>query len=883
MALVRKLWPILILFLFMEGLGGAVEIGPGLQKTVLENGLTVIVKESHRAPVVAIQVWVKAGSLYERDQEAGVSHFIEHLIFRGGEERPSGALAEEIESAGGSINAYTSYDYTVYHLTVPQQAFKEALGALAEALFHPVFDKQDIDREREVILEEMRMRQDQPEIKLSRVLMQLAYPNHPYGRPIIGYESTLKALGRQEIISYYERRYRPVHMTLVIVGDVSAEEALSQAMAYFGKAPYKKPIAFSVPQREAPPQGLKILNEDIQEGYLQLAFPGPSLTTLQKAAVADVLAVILGSGRSSRLYQKIREKQGLVSGIGAYSFTPLGPGLFRISARLEPDNLEAALKAILTEVYRLKYSPPLPEELARAKTKVESDFIYIKELMEGEARRLGVFQTILGDPQAEATYLKAVRSVTAEMIQELAGQCFRSKNLAAAVALPQDATFLNFERFSSISEEAELAAQGISPSERGFVAPTYRRILSNGLTVLVREVPDVPTFAVRVVFPGGLRFETEETNGIFRLLSASWIKGTSKHSSRQLAEIIESMGGSLSGFSGRNTVGLEGEFLSRNIKEALNIFTEILTQATFPEEEVERAKGPVIAAIRASEDNPSELAMKEFNRLLFEGHPYGLSPLGRQEVVAKLTGETLRQTYRRFIRPSRGVLAIVGDVEAREVFEILESLLGGWQQGQEEAPEPPGPPLPLSAPKFSTLHKEIGQAHLLLGFRTPGLESPDRFALDILAATLSGQSGRLFRNLRDKEALAYSVTAFYRPLLGTGSFAFYIASAPEKKDRALKGLWQAIYKLNTEGLSKEEVERAQKRLIGRYEIGLQTNGAQALDMALNELYGLGYNFALKYIRRIQEVSLEQVMETARKYLGGDLYVLVSVEPLSSEE
>ncbi len=876
------LWLVLGLILLTSAPGEAVEIAPGVQKTVLENGLTIIVKESHRAPVVAVQVWVKAGGIYEKDKEAGISHFIEHLLFKGSKDRPPGALAEEIESAGGAINAYTSYDYTVYHLTVPAESLNEALAALADALFNPAFAPEEIDREREVILEEMRMRQDRPEIKVSQALMELAYPNHPYGRPIIGWPETLKKIDRSAIVSYFERRYRPTHMTLVIVGDVSAEEAISQALGYFGQAPFKKALPFKIPERSSPPQGLKVLKEDVQEGYLQLAFPGPSLTEIKEAALADVLAVILGSGRSSRLYQKVREKQELVSTIGAYSFTPMGPGLLRISAQLEPENLEAALKAILTETYRLRFYPVLPEELERAKTQVESDFIYIKELMEGQARRLGVFQTILGDPLAEKTYLEAVRSVTTEMIQEAAEKYIRPQDLAVAVLLPQEASGLSPEKLAAINEEALLAAQGISSSERGFVAPTYRRVLSNGLTVLVREIPDVPTFALRIVFPGGVRFETKQTNGLFRLLAATWTRGTSQHTSNQLAETIEAMGGSLSGFSGRNTVGLEGEFLSRDLKKALELFSEILTQPTFPEDEVKKAKGPVIATISSLEDNPTELAMREFNRLLFEGHPYALSPLGSKEVIARLQAEDLRKTYENFIRPSKGVLALVGDLEAEKVFQILEDLLGGWHQGQGSLPEPPSPPPPLTQARFSTLHKEIRQAHILLGFRAPGLESQDRFALDILAAVLSGQSGRLFRELRDKEALAYSVTAFYRPLLGTGSFAFYIAAAPEKKDRALKGLWQAIYRLNTEGLNPEEINKAKKRLIGRYEIGLQTNGAQALDMALNELYGLGYNFAIKYIRRIQEVGPEQISEVARKYLGGDLYVLVSVEPVSEE-
>jgi zinc protease len=858
----------------------AKELIPGLNKARLSNGLTAIVKENHRAPVVAIQVWVQAGSVYETEKERGITHLIEHMIFKGTERRGPGEVAKEIESVGGSINAYTSLDYTVYHCVVPKQFLNNALDVLSDAVFHSSFDPEELEREKKVVLEEIRMRDDRPKARLSNLLMETAYKAHPYGLPVIGYPETVESFGRKDILAYMERRYRPSQITVVVVGDVATSQGLAGIQDTFGSVTKKEPQEFtypSEPRQDAPRIAMEAM--EIQEGYLAVAFSGlPSFNDPDVPAL-DVLAALLGKGESSRLTSSLRNRLQLVHNIDAASFTPAGPGIFEITASLDPEKTQEVLPQIFHEIFRIENEGIIEEELERAKVQVETDFVYSQETMEGEARKLGVFETLSKDPHAEKLYLEKVREVTAQDVQQVAGQIFRQENISVAMVMPEDRLpELASQELGVMVQEAELLARGIESDGGTLIRPVKRFSLSNGLTVLVQEVPGVPTVAVTLVFPGGVRYESDKTNGLFNFLAKAWTKGTEAHSAQGIAELIEGLGGSISGFSGQNTLGLQGRFLSQNLDKGLALFTEILLAPTFPSEEIKKLRPLILAELKRQDDYLPGVAVREFRRLLFSPHPYGMDPLGKASVIKAISSKELLETYRNFVIPDRGVLSIVGDIRAEEIISSIETMLGAWSVEAEPVLSTPPEPDPLSAPKILTLKREKQQVHIVLGFPGTTFNSPDRYALETLNAVLSGQGGRLFIDLRDKDSLAYSVTSFLGLGLDYGSFAFYIACAPEKKDRALKALWREIYMATGKPVTDDELERAKKWLIGTHEIGLQTNRAQTMDMALNELYGLGYNFASEYVRKIDEVTADQVLNVARKFMNSEEYVLVRVGP-----
>ena len=846
-----------------------------VHRNVLSNGLVAIVEENHRAPVVAVQVWVKVGSTYESEKIAGITHLIEHMIFKGTEKRGPGEIAETIEAHGGYINAFTSYDYTCYYIVGPRDILEVALEILSDAVFHATFEAKELEREKEVVLEEMRMREDRPMIVLSERVLQAAYLKYPYRRPIIGYEKTVKNLTRKDILNYVRRYYVPSNMAVVVVGDVEASKTLGLIEKYFGKVPPGKSPRVKFPEEPyvSSPQAVTV-SKPVEENYFEIVLPAPRLIE-PEAPIMDVIAALLGEGHSSRLYLKLRRRLGLVHSVEAAAFTPAGPGLFEVYGTAPPENLRAALKEALVEIFRLKYEPVPEDELQRAKTQVLSDFVYSRETMEGEARKLGTFEMVAGDPLKANQYMEAVRRVKPEDILEAAQKYFLPPKVVAGILTAEGR--MSTEELQRLVEEAELEAQGVAVSDLGpVIPPTYRK-LPNGLRVIIQPLRDVPSVGLALVFPGGLRFETPETNGLFRALVTVWPRATRKHSAEELAALVESLGGKIKGFSGRNTFGLEATFLADGFEKGLSLFLEVLREPSFSETEVEKARPELISALLRQEDQPVQVALKEFYRVMFSPHPYGLNVLGSRDFFEKLSGEVLRRAYARYVRPDTGVLAIVGDVEPEKVLKELERVLSDWQAPPEPLPQDQKPPS-LDGPRITTVSKNAEQTHILLGFRAVGLKDEDRYALEVLNAVLAGQGGRLFRTLRDEKALAYTVTSFLTLGVNTGSMALYIACAPDKKDEALFGLWNEIARVKERGITEEELSRAKNWLIGNYETELQTNLSQAMDRALNEALGLGFNYFYRYLEGIRSVSREEVQKVARKYLNDQAYVLVILEP-----
>ncbi len=858
------------------------ELFPGLYKSVLPNGLTGVVKVNSRAPVAAVQIWVKAGSSYETEREAGITHLIEHMIFKGTEKRGPGMIAREIESVGGSVNAYTSLDYTVYHCEVPSVSLDLALDVLSDAVFHSTFDPDELEREKKVVLEEISMREDRPQSRLSRILMENSYVRHSYRWPVIGFPETVMAFTRHDILSYMKRRYTPANISVVVSGDVDPEAAMKRIEDVFGGIPAGETIEEQVFSEEPPQEAPRCKEEvmEISEGHLALAFTGIPSFADPRVPALDVLAAVLGGAESSRLTLSLKNRLQIVHSIHASSFTPMGPGLFEVVSTLDPQRTREAVFHVLQGLYELKYRPVSEDELERAKILIESDFLYSQETMDGEARKAGMFETLTGDPAKEFFYLAKVRAVTPEDVKRAAETFFGLRNFTVSLVMPtgkQVALSVEDLTDAAIRADAE-ARKAAGPQTGADRTRIHREVLANGLTVLVQEAPEVPTVSVQLVFPGGVRYETTETNGIYTFLAAAWTKGTTTLSSQEFSEAIEDMGGRIEGFSGQNTFGLQGSFLSRDLENGLALFADVLLHPVFAPEELDKLRPILLSRLRSQEDNLASLAIREFRRLLFAPNPYALNPLGSEAVFRTLDSPRLLGLWRERARPDAGVITVVGDVSSRKIVQTLQRLLGSWSSIDQVPPPRIPAPAPLTEPKTFTLEKDKNQVHVVLGFPGVSFTSPDRFPLEVLNAVLAGQGGRLFSTLRDQESLAYSVTSLMSPGLDYGSFAFYIACAPEKKDAAIQGLWREIYRVIETPIPEEELTRAKNWLIGNHEIDLQTNGARALTFSLNDLYGLGYDFSFRYPSIIRDVKAEDVQRVAREVLRPALYVLVLVGP-----
>jgi zinc protease len=846
---------------------------PLVERYVLGNGLTVVLRPNPASPVVAVQAWVKAGSTTEPQARAGMSHILEHMAFKGTKRRGPGAIAREVESVGGEINAYTSFDQTVYHITISGRFLGTALDILADTLENSVFDPGELSREREVILEEVRMNEDNPSRVVDKALFREAYGTHPYGRPVIGYVDTIRDTTREDLVSYFHTWYVPGNMVLVIAGGVDPAAARPLVEKTFGKMPPR-----AVPVRELPaepPQRetrviLKV--KDARRAYLELGFHGPAMADPDVYAW-DLLSMILGHGETSRLNHVVKDRMGLVDSVYAASYTPKDPGLLFVGGTLAPEKARDALRGILLETFRMTAEFPEGPELARAKTATETEFLYSLESQAAVARYVGFYETTLNDASFEQTYLRKIRAVTAEDVRAVAGKYLSPENLTVAAVLPegQEGVLTPGQVREIVREAYSASAAGAAKVEKK--AAVVKEVLPNGIRVIVRENRSVPVVAVEAGFLAGVRSEPADKGGVSNLAAGMLTKGTRRRSAREISEAVENMGAELSGYSGRNGFGLHGKFLRRDFAEGFGLFAESLREPTFPSEELEKRRREVLGALKTQKDQLVQATFLLFLSAHYGDHPYARNPLGTEDSVRAMTPEDLRFHYERWADPRNMVIAVSGDIGVDEAMAVVRKAFGDFPQRPGYEPLGALPVPPQAGVRRVEERREKQQAHFVIGYTGMRLTDPDRYALDVLGSALAGMGGRLFVNLRDRKSLAYSVTSFSSEQVDPGFFAFYMGTSEDKLDGAIVDTLKEIAEVKKNGVTREEFERAKKWMVGTYEIGLQSNASYADKMVFNELYSTGYEETFSAPEKIAAVSLADVNRLAGTVLDTDSYTI----------
>ncbi len=855
----------------------------------LPNGLTLLVEENHAAPVVAIQVWMRVGSADERPDEAGLAHLHEHMLFKGTARRGPGEIARTIESCGGEINAWTSFDQTVYHVVLASQFFAEGLDVLADAVTSAAFDPDELQREIEVVCEEIKRSQDSPTRKLSRELFALAFSRHPYGKPVIGTEESVRSFTREGILKFYRRWYRPENAVVIVVGDVREAEALALAEKLFAWPPgaFERPAPRPPePRRESPRARLR--KEPLKEGYLSIAWPSPPLVHDDVAAL-DALTIVLGHGEASRLHRAMKRDRLLCTEVQASCYTPVDPGLTIVGITLQPATARDAVREALSQTYRLRSEEVTAEELSVACRLLESDAVYQRETVQGQARKLGFYQSSAGGIEYEQRYLDLVARLTPARLREAAERWIDPAAATLAALLPNVDGPAEAE-LQALLEEAAKTPRPRAPSssaapekrapvrfaEPATTGPLLREELPGGGVLLIKEERAVPLVALRAAWQGGLRLEDASNAGIDMLLARLVSKGTRTRGAERLVRELEAMGGSISGNAGRNSFGLRSEFLSRHLEEGFEVFAEAISSPAFAPEEVQRERTLQIDELRSREDNPAGVAFLLFSETLYRKHPYRFDSLGTESSVAALEPGLLAR-YRARQYPAGGVtISVVGDVDPERVRDLVRRDLGG--AAARRPPIVPPQEDPLEAPRFAVRKLDKAQAHLVIGFPGARLSDEVRWPLEVLSAVLSGQGGRLFVELRDKRSLAYSVTSFSMEGLDPGYFAVYIGCGPAKVKEALEGIRNELRRVREDPITALELDRARTHLIGTHAISLQRNSARAAVYAFDECYGLGADASAKYAERIAAVRADDVLAAAQRVLAPSREVIALVAP-----
>jgi zinc protease len=848
----------------------------GALRTTLNNGLKVVLVEDHSAPVVALNVWVRTGSADELPGEFGMAHVFEHMLFKGTERRAVGEIARTVEAAGGNINAFTSFDMTVYHITMASRDAAVGVDVLADAVQHSTFDPDELARELEVVIEEIRRGEDSPGRVLSQNLFATAFRTHPYGRPVIGTEESVRSFTREGILEFHRRWYVTNNMTFVVVGDFDTDAMLEQIRQVFAEAQPSPDLAH--PRASEPPQAearVRVIRRPFQQPMLGVVYP---ITRFEDddTAYLDLLSMVLGSGDSSRLYRNVKDRQRLVHTVSAHSYTPLDPGLLMIDASLEGDQIEPALAAIRDEIDRLTAFGPSEIELERARVNLLSHEVREKETMQGQARKYGYYETLADGIELEEQYLERVRRATPEDLQRVAEKYLVPEHVTVGLLLPEElrpeldeaALLAELERKDSGRD----AAQGTDLGEG-----IFRYVLPNGLRVVVKPNKTVPLVSLRLAFLGGQLAENEDTQGINAFLAAMLERGTEQRSAAQFAAEVEGIAANIDGFSGRNSFGLTAEFLKESLDTGLELFADALLHPAFDPDEIQKVRADTLAALERREDSLAHKAFDLMAQGLHPGHPYRFVTMGTEESVQKIDAAALRSFFETYAQPSNGVLGLVGDVDPDAVVAAIALHLSDWSDTAKVAlPDRTLPEAPTE-PRQLSLEKNKQQVHIVLGFPGVALTDPDLPALDVLTQLLAGQGGRLFLELRDRRSLAYSVTAFSIEGLDPGSFGLYIASAPEKLEESIAGLRGELEKILNDPIEEAEIERARAYLIGSHAVSLQRFATQASLMSLDELYGMEATHHLGYGGRIEAVTQEDVKRVARRIIDLDAPLLAIVK------
>lgn len=849
------------------------------KKIQLKNGLNVLFIESHKSPVVSVQMWVRTGSADEAPAERGISHFIEHLVFKGTPSFKVGEIAKTVEGCGGELNAYTSFDQTVYYVTMPSSETQTALKVVREMTSCPNFEQFEVDNEREVVIEEIKRGLDSPGRVASQLLFSTVYKKHPYGIPVIGYEKIVKKVPIKTLRSYFEGRYHPKNMFLVVAGNLNSKDLIKELKPF--DVPVTKKFRSVKRTKEAVQKTprIKVQPSTFQDNFFHLGFRVPNAKHKDIPAL-EALAMILGQGDSSRLVHRLRIERHLANSIGASLFAPNDDGLFLISGSYKQEQFDVLIKEVMKSILEARSSLVLAEELAKVKTNIESEQYFSLETVDGLSRSLGSWEFLFKDPSHFEKYLEQVQKLTPEDLVRAARKWLVPETLTF-VSLTKDtpATKQTFSR-ALVAFKAELRKEGSlqsvlklktnSSKAKGIKkinltankAHTEVITLDSGATLLLRKITETPLISVKAAFAGGMRAEPSDRRSIVELLSRTWIGDIGELKEPDVYQFFESRAAAIGAFSGRNSVGLNTDMLKPFEKECGDLWAQFLIKPSFQENLLEREKSVLAHQIQSRNDKGAQRAIMKLQEILFQGHPYQFDLMGTEESVSLVKVKDLQDYWTKVSHPQNMVVSVSGNIDVNYWTSLVEKAAGTLKPGERLNKSFSARP-----PKEPTTHHQVlnrEQTHIALGFPGLSLKNPDRYILHVIDSLLSGQGGRLFLELRDKNSLAYSVGPIHMEGLETGYFGAYIGCSPEKTERAIEMLIAEFQRLIKEPVSMEELEKARRYIVGRHHIEMQRTSHVNSLILFDALYNLDINEAFEIEKKYKAITPKDIQRVAKE-------------------
>ena len=830
-----------------------------VDRYTLPNGLIVLLKRDNAAPVSSVQVWVKTGSIHEGAAlGAGLSHYLEHMLFKGTERRAGREISATVQSHGGYINAYTTFDRTVYYIDVPAEHTAVAIDLLADAVLRSTLPAEEVTKEKEVILREIDMCLDDPDQRLSQALFETAFRTHPYRQPIIGHRDVFAANTRDDLLGYYRARYVPNNLVLVIAGDFDPAATRAAIAEHFGKTPRTRLAPVLVP--DEPPQLARRdmhLAEDVQVSRAGLGWQIPGLTHPDAPAL-EILAMVLGHGDSSVLWQTVREKARLVHTIDAMAWCPGTSGLFYVSYLADPDKRVAAEAAILRELKRVAEKGVSAQALAKAVRQAVTSEVNQRKTMSGQASRLGAGEVVVGDINYTRRYFERLFALTPAVL----------KRVMHLYLVPERLTVVS-------SNPAASVAAAAGPGSREAASLDFEEIaLPNGARLLLQPNRHLPNLHLRLAFAGGPVFEPAGRRGLTSLMATLLTKDTARRTAEEVARAIEEVGGIFNEYSGNNSLGLAADVLPGDADLALELMADAVLRPAFKPARLEIERESALASLKESLDDVVTVGRKKLREKFFGPHPFAIESGGDEAGLAAISAADLRASHRQLLVAGNAVLAVAGDFEARKLVPKLKAFLAHLPKGA--APKMRGKLAVVPGDFTETQPRQ--QAIVFQAFPGPGLLAPDYEVSEVADELFSGMSSHLFERVREQKSLAYFVRASRIVGLDTGMFYFFAGTSPLRYEEVIAELQLEIARVQAGGVTAAELQRCQTRLKAGKRMGLQTNSARAMQSALNAVYGLPVNDWRTYDARIDAVTLDAVRAFAQRYFQLASRVQLVVKP-----
>jgi len=856
-------------------------------KVVLQNGLTVIVRENGAVPLTAITTMVKTGYFDEDDRISGISHVVEHMFFKGTPSRPVGEVARETKALGGYLNAYTYYDRTCYYTVVPAEGAIKALEIQADALWNSSFDADELKREIEVVLQENNRKLDNPSAVASEKLYEVAFRQHRMRRWRIGTASGLRALTRDNLVDYSKRYYRPSNIILTIVGPFDRDQMLAEVVRLYGGSSVEAngiSVDRDVSPREPEQSGMRFgfQRGPIEQPRVAIGFHTPGILSPESRAL-EVLASILAEGRSGRLNQYLRDEKGLITSVSASTNAFVDLGFFEIDFETATP-LEAQV-GVLAELESIKQSGLTNESIARAKAQIAQEYLSELETVDGIGKDLAENEA-LGDWKRSTTYLADVQKVTSQQVVDAAKKYLTSENLSAfqylPVSSPNNLTSTDNYRSNILGKiadatpqhrETELPVSIRIPDMNSSITveaikPVEKRSILRGPDVYIVEDHRLPLVSFGIFYPGGRLNETAQNSGITELMLRSALRGTNQFSSAEIARRLENAGAHIQVINDPDFFGYVVEGLSGRMGQALDVLMTVLQQPKFDPQEVDREKVLQLSKIRNLRDDTYAFPVRLFMQTLFGSHAYSRAAVGIADTVGKLNSDDVRKWFETNERKVLPLIVIAGDSNGTSLVAPLSDRLTN-----EDLTDRPISKLPAASTAVSgSSNRETvelinrQQTALVYGFPGATLTTSERYALVVFQNIVSGLGGRFFDVIREKQGLAYTVLTANSFFARGGAVYTYSAFSPENESAVRSALEREIERIRKDGVTEEEVRKAIAYSVGSHDMGMQTHDSIVLEYARTVYSGAGVQSVAKYSEQIRQVTPQMVQDVVRKYL-----------------